>query len=365
MIDYKNKELARLIARNSLLIKPKSQVYIKYKSEDSLNFIKQLILEISKRGGIAFTTKYNKELEDFLLSTLSVDSINPWLERHEFENKKYDIFISIGSNDEFIKTPKTNQEIIDEYKRKRMELEKYRVHKQSLLLNYPSIVDANNMGMSYDAYYRYAMDAMTYDFSQDMVAILELKKMIAEAKYVRIKGDNVDLEFYKDNIPAVELLGKINLPDGEIYTAPIRDSVNGYIRYNVPSPKNGYVFNEITLRFKDGKVIDYSVKDHWEEFEQIINIDERARYDGELAFGCNPLISKPMCDILYDEKLCRSFHLALGNAYRNAYNGNNSALHWDMIYLNEKGNYCDVFLDKKLVSSGGEFVPTLVKKLNK
>ena len=108
-MDYKNQELARIIARKSLAIKPKDQVYIKYKSEASLPLVKKIILEINKRGGIAFPTKFNKELEDFLLSTITKDSIEPMLEKVEFENKKYDAFISVGSNDEFVRTPKSNQ----------------------------------------------------------------------------------------------------------------------------------------------------------------------------------------------------------------------------------------------------------------
>ena len=167
-MDYKNQELARLIAKKSLIIKPRTQVYIKYKSEDSLPFLKKLILEISKRGGIPFPTKFNKEVEDLLLSTIDEDSIEPMLEKVEFENKKYDIFISVGSNDDFVKTPKNNQELINEYKRRKMELEKYKQYKQWLLLNYPSEVDAKNMGMSYEEYYKYAMDAMTYDFGPQM-----------------------------------------------------------------------------------------------------------------------------------------------------------------------------------------------------
>lgn len=364
-MNYKIKELATMIASNSLLIKPRTQVHIKYKSEESIEFIKLLILEISKRGGVVFTTKYNNEIEDLILSTITEDSINQLLEKNEFENKKYDIFISVGSNDRYTKTFKNNQEIIDEFKRKKMELEKYKNNKQWLLLNYPSIIDSVNLSISYEEYFKYAMDAMTYDFNPQLSSIRELKKILTSGKYVKIKGDNVDLEFYKDSIPAIELIGNVNLPDGEIYTAPIRNSVNGYIKYNVPSPKNSYIFEDIYLKFCEGKVIDFEVKNNRDMFEKIISIDEGAKYIGEFAFGFNPKIIKPMCDILYDEKLCKSFHLALGNAYSNAFNGNVSALHWDMIYLNEEGNYCDVFIDNKILSSRGEFVPEKLKRLNK
>ena len=363
-MDYKNQELARLIARQSLDIKPKSQIYLKYKSEDSLPFIKRLIIELNKRGGIVYPVKYNKEIEDLILSTITEDSIDPMLERVEFENKKFDIFISVGSNEEFVSTPKTNQELINEYKRRKMELEKYKKYKQWLLLNYPSIVDAQNIGMSYEEYYMYAMDAMTYDFTPQMESIKELQRMMSEADHIKIIGDNVDLEFYKNNIPAVALTGNVNLPDGEVYTSPIRYSANGYIKYNVPSPKNSLIFEDITLMFRNGRVVDYSVKDHGAEFENILSVDEGARYIGEFAFGFNPKIYKPMNDILYDEKLCGSFHIALGNAYSNAFNGNKSALHWDMIYLNEIGNNCDIYFDGKLVFSKGEFVPEGVRKLN-
>ena len=365
MEQYKIKELATLIARKALIIKPKTQVYLKYKSEDSINLVKKLMLEMSKRGGIVYPSKFNNEIEDLLLSTITEDSLDPMLERVEFENKKYDIFVSIGSNDAFNKTPKTNQQLIDEYKRRRKEIDRFKRGKQWLLLNYQSLVDAKNIGMNYEDYFRYAMDAMTYDFDPKMDAIIELRRQMAEAKHVKIVGDNVELEFYKNNIPAISLTGNVNLPDGEVYTSPIRESVNGYIKYNVPSPKNSLIFEDIYLVFRNGKVVDYGAKDNISELRSILEIDEGAKYIGEFAFGFNPMINKPMKDILYDEKLCGSFHMALGNSYSNAFNGNRSAIHWDMIYLNQIGNYCDIYFDGKLVFSSGQFVPKLIRGLNK
>lgn len=363
-MNYKNKDLAKRIAKFSLNIKRGDKVFIKYKSEDSLYLVEQIILEVAKRGGLAYPYKYNKELEDILQSTYSLDNIDGVLERVTFDNQFYDIFVSIGSNDQYTPIKKDNKDVINEFKRKKMQLESLKNYKRWLLLNYPSMVDAENMEMSYEEYYKYAFDAMTYDFGPQMDAIEELRNLMENTEHVRIIGDNVNLEFYKNNIPVVSLVGNNNLPDGEIYTAPVRNSANGVIKYNVPSPKNGIIFNNIQLKFKNGKVVDCSCDEDVSKLEEILSIDGGARFIGEFAFGFNPMVYKPMNDILYDEKLCGSFHIALGNAYQNAFNGNQSALHWDMIYLNQPGNNCDVFFDGKLVNSHGNFIPEKIRKLN-
>lgn len=361
----KEKQLANLIINSSLNISENENVYIKYKSESSINLIKELSKEIINRGACVYTKKYNPELEDYLMSLLTKNNIDSVLEVEEHDFKKYDCFISIGSNDRFVTSPKTNLDVLNEYKRKKRELLKYKKGKEWLILNYPSIVDAEMLNMSYRDYYNYSMDSMLFDFRPLMDSIDCFRDLLSRTEYIRIVGDNVELEFYKSSIPAISLTGRVNLPDGEVYTSPIKDSVNGYIKYNVSSPKNGLVFRDIYLKFKDGKVIDFDCKDHKDDFENIISIDEGSRYIGEFAFGINPMIKSPMNDILYDEKLCKSFHIALGNAYRNAFNGNTSALHWDMVYLNELGNYCDIYFDNNLVYSKGIFIPEKIRKLNK
>lgn len=364
-MDYKNMELAKQIANVSLRIESGTKVYLKYKSGDSIPLIKLIIKEISAKGGIVFPIKYDKELEDFLMSTYTSSSIDAVIQKSCLDNSFFDVFISLGSNDDYVKTSKSNLHVLDELKRMKMSLETIKEGKQWLLLNYPSVVDSNNLGMSYEDYYRYAMDAMTYDFSNMLDSIENLRVMMNKSNIIRIVGDNVNLSFNKTGIPAVPLLGNVNLPDGEIYTSPIKTSANGYIMFNVPSPKNGLIFENIYLEFKDGKVINFDCQNNKEEFERIISIDEGSRYIGEFAFGFNPAITQPMKDILYDEKLCGSFHIALGNAYKNAFNDNISALHWDLIYLNRTNNNCEIYFDNKLVCKNGLFVPEKLKKLNK
>ena len=188
------------------------------------------------------TIKYDKELEDFLMSTYTSSSIDAVIQKSCLDNSFFDVFISLGSNDDYVKTSKSNLHVLDELKRMKMSLETIKEGKQWLLLNYPSVVDSNNLGMSYEDYYRYAMDAMTYDFSNMLDSIENLRVMMNKSNIIRIVGDNVNLSFNKTGIPAVPLLGNVNLPDGEIYTSPIKTSANGYIMFNVPSPKNGLIF---------------------------------------------------------------------------------------------------------------------------
>ena len=181
-------------------------------------------------------------------------------------------------------------------------------------------------------------------------------KLLCPFQYFGV-SDFVDLSNLKWTRGGYEVseLENVYVLNTEIAKRRAKDVITNTIKY----------VDDIYLEFKDGKVVDFDCRDHKEEFERIISIDEGSRYIGEFAFGFNPAVTRPMNDILYDEKLCGSFHIALGNAYKNAFNGNTSALHWDMIYLNKTNNHCEIYFDDELVCRNGLFVPEKIKKLNK
>jgi len=161
-------------------------------------------------------------------------------------------------------------------------------------------------------------------------------------------------------MPAVKCAGEYNIPDGEIYTAPIRESVNGKIHFNIPSIYEGTMHNGINLTFKEGKVID-AVSSNTEKLNAQLDSDDAARYVGEFAFGLNPYITKPMNDVLFDEKIAGSIHMALGDSYDDCPNGNKSQIHfhWDMV---KQGG--DIYFDNKLIRRNGLFLPKSLRGLN-
>ena len=172
------------------------------------------------------------------------------------------------------------------------------------------------------------------------------------------------MTFSIKGIPAIKCSGLRNIPDGEVYTAPVKDSVNGYITYNVPSVEEGIKFENVRLEFKDGKIVKATANDIV-AVNKIFDTDEGARYVGEFALGVNPYITKAMGDILFDEKISGSIHFTPGQSYEDAPNGNKSAIHWDLVQVQttEYGGG-EIYFDDVLIRKDGMFVLDELKCLN-
>ena len=181
---------------------------------------------------------------------------------------------------------------------------------------------------------------------------------------VHIVGSGTDLKFSIKDIPTIKSAGNHNIPDGEVFTAPVRDSVNGKISYNAPSPYQGFTFRDVVFEFKDGKIVSATANDT-KRINEILDSDEGARYIGEFAIGVNPYINHPMNDILFDEKIAGSFHFTPGQCYKNAFNGNNSSIHWDLVAIQTKEyGGGEMYFDGVLVRKEGIFVLDELQALN-
>ena len=233
-----------------------------------------------------------------------------------------------------------------------------------VLLNYPSIVDAFKAHLTPEEFYNFSLEAMTVDYNKMYQDTLPLKELMEKTDKVRIVGPGTDISFSIKGMPAIICAGKCNIPDGECFTAPIRDSVNGTISYNTSSPYRGNVYENIKLTFKDGKIIDCS-SNHTDLMNEIFNSDEGARYIGEFSLGVNPMIKYPMGDILYDEKICGSIHFTPGTCYNECDNGNYSQIHWDLVLI-QRTDYGggEIYFDDVLIRKDGLFVIDELKPLN-
>ncbi|MEG0909314.1 MAG: aminopeptidase, partial [Bacilli bacterium] len=234
-----------------------------------------------------------------------------------------------------------------------------------VLLNYPSIIDAFKANTPTEDFFKFAFDAMTFDYKKLSKDLEPLKKLMEKTDKVKIIGPNTDISFSIKNIPAIPCCGECNIPDGEIYTAPVKDSVNGRITYNTASPYNGNVFRNVSLNFKDGKIIEATCDDDNKALNEIFDTDEGSRYIGEFAIGVNKLIEYPIGDILFDEKIKGSIHFTPGKCYDNAQNGNNSAIHWDLVLIQrEDFGGGEIYFDDLLIRKDGLFVIDELKHLN-
>ena len=202
------------------------------------------------------------------------------------------------------------------------------------------------------------------DYGKMDKAMDPLKALMERTDKVRIVAKDTDLTFSIKGIPAVKCAGNMNIPDGEIYTAPVRDSINGRITYNIPSIENGYKYENVSLLFKNGKIIE-ATANNTEGVNAIFDTDEGARYVGEFAIGVNPYVTKGMGDILFDEKISGSIHFTPGNCYEDAPNGNKSAIHWDLVLVQtpEYGGG-EIWFDDVLIRKDGRFVLPELECLN-
>lgn len=284
-----------------------------------------------------------------------------WL-KHQLND--IDGFIHIVSHE----SDYTNADVSDQvlaYRTYFQPLQKTRLAKKWVLLNYPTEGAAHKAKMSYSDYVDYMLDVMNVDYAKMGRDLEPLRKLMERTERVRIVAPNTDLSFSIKDIFVVPCYGQNNVPDGEIYTAPVKDSVNGVITYNTPSPYRGIVFNNISLTFENGKIVKCSSDQEQAVLESIFDTDEGARYVGEFAIGVNPKVTKPMTDTLFDEKIAGSIHFTPGMSYDSAPNGNDSAIHWDLVLIQtEEYGGGELYFDDVLIRKNGLFVINELKPLN-
>jgi aminopeptidase len=233
-----------------------------------------------------------------------------------------------------------------------------------VVLRYPSQSMAQLANMSTEAFENFYFDVCNLDYNKMDQAMNPLVELMNKTDKVRITGEGTNLTFSIKDIPAIKCAGEMNIPDGEVYTAPVKNSVNGTISYNTSSPYQGFTFEKIKLTFKDGKIIE-AIANDTDRLNKILDTDEGARYIGEFAIGVNPFIQNPMQDILFDEKIDGSFHFTPGQCYDDAYNSNQSSVHWDIVNI-QRPEYGggDIYFDEVLIRKDGRFVIDELNGLN-
>ncbi len=237
-------------------------------------------------------------------------------------------------------------------------------HTRWVKLRWPTRSMAQQAEMSTEAFEDLYFRTCTLDYTRMSRAMDGLVKLMQKTDRVRLVGPGTDLTFSIKGIPAVKCDGQLNLPDGEVYTAPVRESVNGIIHFNTRTIYDGRVFEDVELTFRDGKIVKATSSDTG-ELNRILDTDEGARYVGEFAIGVNPYITKPMLDRLFDEKISGSIHLTPGSSYDDAFNGNRSRVHWDMVLIQSKEwGGGEMYFDDVLVRKDGRFVVDDLMPLN-
>ncbi|WP_188456805.1 aminopeptidase [Virgibacillus oceani] len=364
MHDPRLKKLAYQLLTHSLAMKENEKVLISG-STNAKPLIKELIKAAYDLNVLPYVDLRDDEINRLFVTGAKkeqIQLINKW-NLHKYQD--IDAFVQIvgeENDSEFIDVP---QEQFRMSGKEMKASQDFLVDKRKwVLLNYPTNGFAQKARMSYERFYDYFIDVCTIDYAKMEKAQGALKDMMEKTDKVHITGQGTDLTFSIKDIPAVICAGEYNIPDGEVYTAPIKNSVNGTIKFNTPCPYQGNVFHDVALTFKDGKIV-AATADKPDQLNKILDTDEGARYVGEFAIGLNPKVTDPMGDILFDEKIAGSLHFTPGAAYDDADNGNDSAVHWDMVLI-QRQEYGggQLYFDDVLIRDNGIFVVDALKQLN-
>ena len=365
MNTTKLNKLANTIINYSLHLKENDRVSVSF-TKEATPLVEELIKESQKVGAIMSLNMYDPRLNAKLAEKNTVSRLEHLKKIKEFDVENYEAFIQIRTSFNDYESKNVPKEMLRKFGAMTQEIDDIRINEREwVLLNYPTDLDAYKAKMTTSEFNDFALDVMTVDYQQMSEDIKPLKELMEKTDKVRIVAPNTDITFSIKGLPAVPCTGEKNIPDGEIYSAPVKDSINGTITYNTPSPYQGNIFNHVSLTFENGKIVNATCDEDDEKLNEIFDTDEGARYVGEFALGFNPKILYPMGDILYDEKILGSLHFTPGRCYADCDNGNVSAIHWDMVLIQrEEFGGGEIYFDDVLIRKDGKFVLDELKQLN-
>ncbi len=280
--------------------------------------------------------------------------------------KKMDAYIAVRGSHNITETSDVPDRKMAMIMKKMRPVINYRVNNTRwCVLRWPNPSMAQQAGMSTEAFEDFYFRVCLLEYRKLMPAMRTLERLMSKTNDVHIKGKGTDLTFSMKGLKAVACGGTHNIPDGECFSAPVKDSVQGVVQYNTPTVYQGTAFDDIRLEFERGRVANVTGSDA-KAVNKILDSDPGARYIGEFALGFNREIREPMRDILFDEKIAGSFHFTPGQAYEGVTdNGNRSQVHWDLVCI-QRPDYGggEIWFDGKLIRKNGKFLPKSLTALN-
>ncbi len=324
-----------------------------------------LVRASRERGAVPFVNVQRGRINRELVNHIDPDQFETQATWELTRMQKMDAYIAIRGSDNIFELSDVDPGKVAKATRAMKAVLDYRVNKTKwVVLRWPTPAMAQQALMSTEGFEDFYFRVCTQDYSRMVAGMQALEALMKKTDRVHIKGPDTDLRFSIKGIDAVACGGRHNIPDGEVFSCPVKDSVEGEITYNAPTIYQGVSFDRIHLRFKNGKIVN-AESNNTKRLNAILDSDEGARYIGEFAIGFNPHILEPMRDILFDEKIAGSFHFTPGQAYEEADNGNRSQVHWDMVQI-QRPDYGggEIWFDGELIRKDGLFVKKELEKLN-
>lgn len=366
-VDQRIEILAKNLVTYSCRVQRGEKVLIESIGEDSKSLVKALVKEVYAAGGHPFVTIKDQSVTRELLKNMDQTQAE-LMAKYELERMKdMDAYIAIRGSEnasELSDIDSDKMKIYTDYFMKPVHLSERVNNTKWVVLRYPNNSMAQLANTSLESFEDFYFNVCNLDYSKMSKAMDSLTALLDRTDKVRIVGPGTDLSFSIKDIPSVKCCGLRNIPDGEVYSAPVRDSINGVITYNTPSVYQGTTFENVCFKFENGKIIE-ATANNTERLNEILNTDEGARHIGEFAIGVNPYILKPMKDTLFDEKIAGSIHFTPGQAYKLADNGNKSAIHWDLVLIQRPDfGGGEIWFDDVLIRKDGIFVIEELEVLN-
>jgi aminopeptidase len=364
MTDPRYKKLAKLLVNYSTEIKKGDRALLDMIDVPD-EFSVELIRAVRAAGGTPLVEVRHTRVSRELLLEMSDKQAVLVRDIEMFRMKKVQAYIAIRGSANISENSDVPSDRMQLYSRILRPVQDYRVNQTRwCVLRWPTPSMAQAAGMSTEAFEDLYFDVCTMDYAKMARAMVPLERRMKRADKIHLKSPGTDLTFSIKGIGAKMCKGDRNIPDGEVFSCPVKNSVNGVIQFNTPTIYSGTKFENVRLEFKDGNVINATANNS-KRLNEILDTDAGARYVGEFSLGFNPFILNPMCDILFDEKIAGSLHFTPGQAYEECDNGNRSAVHWDMVLIQRpEWGGGEVWFDGELIRKDGIFLPKDLKPLN-
>ena len=358
-MDERMKKLAQKLVQYSCKVQPGENVMIEATGEACVPLVRLLVKETYAAGGVPFVKLHNAQVKRELLLSIGEKQLQIMAEKDAAMMRQMQAYIGFSATENSSELSDIPAERMAMYNRLYSEPVHGNIRVPQtkwVVLRVPTPGMAQASRQSMEAFEDFYYDVCTMDYEKMSIAMNALVARMERTDMVRIVGEGTDLSFSIKGMKAIKCDGQLNIPDGEVYTAPVKNSVNGVLTYNTPAEHEGFVYENICLTFKDGKIIDAAANDT-ARITEVFNTDEGARYVGEFAIGVHPSILNPMLNTLFDEKIMGSFHFTPGRCYDDADNGNQSAIHWDLVCIQTPAyGGGEIWFDGALVRKDGLFV---------
>jgi len=355
-IDERTKKLAKLVVKYSVFVKPHENVVISGSTEAE-QFIVALYEEVLKADAHPILRITLPGLDPIYYKYAKDHHLKKFPEYFDYMVKNAQKYIGINTTTNTKELSNVDPAKISARSKITHPISDYIVNEKPKIhrvtVGYPAIAKAQEAGMSLSEYEDFVFNACVQDWKKIGREIDKVLAKFRKGKVVHLLGQNVDLKMKIHGAKAAADKGEENMPGGEVFMAPVRESLEGWIKFDYPAIRSGNEVEGIEITFEKGRAVEVKARKNEKFLRQMLATDENASFIGELGIGMNPKIKKFTKDLLFDEKIGGTIHLAFGMAYKENGGGNDSSLHWDIVKDMHKAQ---IILDGKVIQKNGKWV---------